>query len=214
MKRLVLLAVLVLGTVTASARADTFAVVPGQVTTVAPDVTATQAPLPYSQLLGLWQRAGAEYGVSWPVLAAINKIESNFGRNMGPSSAGAIGWMQFMPATWMEWGVDANGDGVADPWNATDAIFSAARYLAAAGASTDISRAVFAYNHADWYVQEVLQLARLYQGGGAIAFSLDQMQQNLDAARNAVVAAAARLDKAAANLRLRQAGLQRAALLS
>ena len=71
------------------------------------------------------------------MLAAINKIESNFGRNMGPSSAGAIGWMQFMPSTWLRWGVDANGDGVADPWNAYDAVFSAARYLAERAASTD-----------------------------------------------------------------------------
>jgi murein DD-endopeptidase MepM/ murein hydrolase activator NlpD len=151
------------------------------------------APLPYAQLLSLWQQAGAEYNVPWQVLAAINKIESNFGRNMGPSSAGAIGWMQFMPSTWMRWGVDANGDGVADPWNATDAIFSAARYLSAAGAPTDLYRAVFAYNHADWYVNEVLSLADLYQTNGATAFSLDRMQQNLDAARQAVVDAATQL---------------------
>ena len=52
---------------------------------------------------------------------------------MGPSSAGAIGWMQFMPDTWARWGVDANGDGLPDPWNAEDAIYSAARYLAATG---------------------------------------------------------------------------------
>ena len=74
----------------------------------------------------------------WNVLAAINKIESNFGRNMGPSSAGAIGWMQFMPSTWVRWGMDANGDGVADPWNPDDAIYAAARYLAASGGASDI----------------------------------------------------------------------------
>ena len=94
---------------------------------------AVPVQLSYPQLLALWQRAGAAYGIPWQVLASINKVESNFGRNMGPSSAGAIGWMQFMPSTWLRWGVDANGDGVADPWNPTDAIFSAARYLAAAG---------------------------------------------------------------------------------
>ena len=82
------------------------------------------------------------------MLAAINKIESNFGRNMGPSSAGAVGWMQFMPSTWLRWGTDANGDGVADPWAPEDAVFSAARYLAAAGGRTDLYRGVFAYNHA------------------------------------------------------------------
>ena len=199
-RRAALLVLVVLAAVLAAgARADTFTVVPTPlVTPLAPDATATQAPLPYAQLLGLWQQAGAEYGVPWQVLAAINKIESNFGRNMGPSSAGAIGWMQFMPSTWMRWGVDANGDGVADPWNANDAIFSAARYLAAAGASNDLYRAVFAYNHADWYVQEVLALASLYETDGATAFSLDQMQQALDAARTAVVAAAARLRRAQA----------------
>ena len=69
----------------------------------------------------------------WNVLAAINKIESNFGRNMGPSSAGAIGWMQFMPSTWLRWGTDADGNGIADPWNPVDAVYSAARYLAASG---------------------------------------------------------------------------------
>ena len=196
MKRAALLVVVLVAALLAgaAARADTFTVVPTPlVTSLAPDAAATQAPLPYAELLSLWQQAGAEYGVPWQVLAAINKIESNFGRNMGPSSAGAIGWMQFMPSTWMRWGVDANGDGIADPWNASDAIFSAARYLAAAGAPADLYRAVFAYNHADWYVREVLSLADLYQTDGSVAFSLDRMQQNLDAARKAVVAAATRL---------------------
>jgi murein DD-endopeptidase MepM/ murein hydrolase activator NlpD len=195
MKRAALLALVLLAAIVAGgARADTFTVVPTPlVTPLAPDATATVAPLPYSQLLSLWQQAGAQYGVPWQVLAAINKIESNFGRNMGPSSAGAIGWMQFMPSTWMRWGVDANGDGIADPWNAADAIFSAARYLAAAGAPTDLHRAVFAYNHADWYVNEVLSLADLYQTDGSVAYSLDRMQQNLDGDRQAVVDAAARL---------------------
>ena len=195
MRRVALLALVLLAAVVAGgARADTFTVVPTPlVTPLAPDATATVAPLPYTQLLSLWQQAGAEYDVPWQVLAAINKIESNFGRNMGPSSAGAIGWMQFMPSTWMRWGVDANGDGIADPWNAADAIFSAARYLSAAGAPNDLHRAVFAYNHADWYVNEVLSLADLYQTDGAAPLSLDRMQQNLDGARQAVVDAAARL---------------------
>ena len=90
------------------------------------------------------------------MLAAINKMESNFGRNMGPSSAGAVGWMQFMPSTWLRWGVDADKDGIADPWNPYDAVYSAARYLAASGGQTDIRAAIFSYNHADWYVREVL----------------------------------------------------------
>src|SRR5207248_10282970 len=128
---------------------------------------ASPQQLPVSALRPLWQRAGSAYGVPWQVLAAIDKIESNFGQNMGPSSAGAVGWMQFMPDTWMRWGVDANGDGVADPWNPDDAIYAAARYHAGAGAGTDVGRAVFAYNHAQWYVDEVLALARAFGDGSA-----------------------------------------------
>ncbi|MES1247912.1 MAG: peptidoglycan DD-metalloendopeptidase family protein, partial [Actinomycetota bacterium] len=64
-----------------------------------------------------------------------------------------------------------------------DAIFSAARYLAAAGGTTDISRAIFSYNHADWYVSEVLGLAKLYGAGTTVAFTLDSLQRQLDGAR-------------------------------
>jgi murein DD-endopeptidase MepM/ murein hydrolase activator NlpD len=137
--------------------------------------------LPFPVLQGYWQRAGTTYGIPWQVLAAINKVESNFGRNMGPSSAGAIGWMQFMPSTWERWGMDADGDGIADPWNPQDAIFAAARYLAAAGGRTDISRGVFAYNHAQWYVDEVLGLARLYGQNGSpdVPFVYDRLQVKL-----------------------------------
>jgi membrane-bound lytic murein transglycosylase B len=153
MRRLALLgALLALAVAGGTARADTFAVVPTApfvVPSLSPNVglavpdslstpPAVPATLSPSQLLSLWQRAGAAYGIPWQVLAAINKVESNFGRNMGPSSAGAIGWMQFMPSTWLRWGVDADGDGVADPWNPTDAVFSAARYLAAAGGPTEL----------------------------------------------------------------------------
>jgi Transglycosylase SLT domain/Peptidase family M23 len=115
-------------------------------------------------LLPIYQAAGIEYGVRWEVLAAINEIETDYGRNLNVSSAGALGWMQFMPSTWKRYGVDANHDGNKDPYNPVDAIFAAARYLKAAGAATDISRAVFAYNHADWYVQSVLMRARLIGG--------------------------------------------------
>ncbi len=112
-------------------------------------------------LLPIYQAAGIQYQVPWQVLAAINEIETDYGRNLSVSSAGAVGWMQFMPTTWKEWGIDANGDGVADPFNPVDAIFSAARYLQAAGAATNLSKAVFAYNHADWYVNQVLLRAKL-----------------------------------------------------
>jgi murein DD-endopeptidase MepM/ murein hydrolase activator NlpD len=115
-------------------------------------------------LLPIYQAAGIEYGVRWEVLAAINEIETDYGRNLNVSSAGALGWMQFMPSTWKRYGVDANHDGTKDPYNPVDAIFAAARYLKAAGASTDVSKAIFAYNHADWYVSSVLMRARLIGG--------------------------------------------------
>ncbi|GAB2846275.1 hypothetical protein GCM10022221_51990 [Actinocorallia aurea] len=101
-------------------------------------------------------------GLSWTVLAAIGQVESDHGKNVGPSSAGALGPMQFMPATWKTYGVDGNGDGAADIMNPYDAIPAAAKYLCAAGAQRDLYKAVYAYNHADWYVQEVLALANAY----------------------------------------------------
>jgi murein DD-endopeptidase MepM/ murein hydrolase activator NlpD len=213
-RRAALLALVALSLVAGTAKADVFQVVPSTGAVLVPPPPAVPEQLDSSQLLGLWQGAGAEYGVPWQVLAAINKVESNFGRNMGPSSAGAVGWMQFMPATWMEWGVDANGDGVADPWNAADAIYSAARYLSAAGASGDLYRAVFAYNHADWYVQEVLGIAQLYGTDQTVAFSLDRMQQQLDAARNAVAVAGDSVEVAAKQAGLLQRRAQHAMLLS
>jgi murein DD-endopeptidase MepM/ murein hydrolase activator NlpD len=157
---------------------------------------ARPAVLSYAELLDLWHRAGAAYGVPWQVLAAINRIESDFGRNMGPSSAGALGWMQFIPSTWMRWGMDADGDGVANPWDPEDAVFAAARYLAAAGAHDDLSRAIFAYNHAQWYVDDVLELAAEFDssdggfvaglGQSAAAFRLDALEEKLTTARRDV----------------------------
>lgn len=141
----------------------------------------------------LWQQAGAAYGIPWQVLASINQVESALGRNMGPSSAGAIGWMQFMPATWLRWGVDANHDGVADPWNAEDAIFAAARYLAASGGATDLNGALLSYNHAQWYANEVIQLAGLQTGGGPTG--------GLAGSRTALVAASRELGGATARER-------------
>ena len=115
-------------------------------------------------LLPIYQAAGIEYGIRWEILAAINEIETNYGRNLNVSSAGALGWMQFMPSTWDTYGTDANGDGKKDPYNPVDAIFSAARYLKAADADKDIRKAIWAYNHADWYVDSVLMRARLIGG--------------------------------------------------
>ena len=115
-------------------------------------------------LLPIYQAAGIQYGIRWEVLAAINEIETDYGRNLNVSSAGAVGWMQFMPSTWKMWGVDANKDGRKDPFNPVDAIFAAARYLRAAGGDKDIQKAIFAYNHAGWYVDSVMLRARMIAG--------------------------------------------------
>jgi hypothetical protein len=113
-------------------------------------------------LLPIYQACGTEYGIPWEVLAAINKIETDFGNNLNVSSAGAVGWMQFLPSSWETYGLDANGDGRKDPYNPVDAICAAARYLKIAGGQHDLYNAILAYNHADWYAQEVLLYARAY----------------------------------------------------
>ena len=113
-------------------------------------------------LLPIYQACGTEYGVPWQVLASINRIETAFGTNLNVSSAGALGWMQFIPSSWRAYGVDANEDGRKDPYNPVDAICAAGRYLKAAGAEEDLRDAIFAYNHADWYVDEVLLYANQY----------------------------------------------------
>ncbi|WP_233358807.1 lytic transglycosylase domain-containing protein [Thermomonospora amylolytica] len=104
-------------------------------------------------------------GLSWTVLAAIGQVESDHGRNAGRSSAGALGPMQFLPSTWRHYGVDGDRDGKADIMNPYDAIPAAARYLCDHGAGRggrSLYDAVYAYNHAHWYVQKVLDLARAY----------------------------------------------------
>ena len=70
------------------------------------------------------------------MLASINKIETAFGTNLNVSSAGAVGWMQFLPSSWEAFGVDANGDGRKDPYNPVDAICGAAHYLQLSGGTT------------------------------------------------------------------------------
>ncbi|HEY0936089.1 MAG TPA: lytic transglycosylase domain-containing protein, partial [Trebonia sp.] len=118
--------------------------------------------------LQLFQASAAKYcpGLSWTVLAAIGQIESADGQNVGPSTAGALGPMQFLPSTWAAWGTDGFGDtGAPDILNPFDAVPSAARLLCADGAATGapgLRQAIFAYNHADWYVDEVLSLAAEY----------------------------------------------------
>jgi Transglycosylase SLT domain len=125
----------------------------------------TGRPTTYPQL---FQESAARYcpGLSWTVLAAIGQIESADGQNMGPSTAGALGPMQFLPSTWATWGIDGFGDsGAPDIMNPFDAVPSAARLLCADGATNGgagLRQAIFDYNHATWYVDEVLTLAAEY----------------------------------------------------
>jgi cell wall-associated NlpC family hydrolase len=159
-------------------------------------------PMSFAALQGIWQAAGNAYGIPWQVLAAINKVETNFGQNLGPSSAGAVGWMQFMPSTWARWGIDANGDGRADPNNPVDAIFSAARYLAGCGGQFDITRAVYCYNHATWYVNEVMGLASLYgRDGGNTLFSVGDLGPQISTIRSSIASSKSQVAAAGAQAR-------------
>lgn len=117
------------------------------------------------EYISLYKAAGERYGVDWFVLAAIHDIETNFSQiNKMISSAGAIGHMQFMPATFAKYGVDGNQDGKKDAWNLEDAIHSAANYLAASGYKNDIRKAIWHYNHAEWYVNDVIETAARIRG--------------------------------------------------
>jgi hypothetical protein len=146
-----------------------------QVVRLVPVVVGTSLPVDRnppagrpSSYLALFQESAAQYcpGLSWTVLAAIGQIESGDGANTGPSSAGALGPMQFLPSTWQVWGIDGFGDtGPPNIMNPYDAVPSAARLLCASGAAHGgqaLRAAIFAYNHATWYVDEVLTLAAEY----------------------------------------------------
>jgi hypothetical protein len=123
------------------------------------------------RLVPIYQQAAAKYGLGEQgpsILAAINWVETGFGTNLGVSSAAAEGWMQFLPSSWEAFGVDGNGDGRKDPYNPWDAIFAAARLLRASGAPGDWHGAIFSYNHAEWYVAEVLGNARRFSSGASV----------------------------------------------
>jgi len=84
--------------------------------------------------------------------------------------------------------MDADADGTADPWDPEDAVYAAARYLAAAGAREDLRRGIFAYNHANWYVNDVLELAEMFGSGGVeTAFAFDELGEDLHTAELRVV---------------------------
>jgi NlpC/P60 family len=139
-----------------------------------PPSTQAQRDIPPA-LLPLYQAAADSCpGLPWPVLAAIGKVESDHGRSTAPgvtsgaNFAGAAGPMQIgiggkAGNTFGSYAVDADGGG-ASVYSAADAVFTAANYLCRNGAAQgrDVARAVFAYNHADWYVTKVLAIASGY----------------------------------------------------
>ena len=136
-------------------------------------VALAEIPAPYLQL---YQRAGERYGIDPWILAAIGWIETQHGRSTAPGVRSGVnaygccaGPMQFNvrngpPSTWDAYGVDGNADGRVSPYDPADAIPAAAKYLRATGAPADYRAALFAYNHADWYVAEVLAKAAAYRG--------------------------------------------------
>lgn len=113
----------------------------------------------------LAQAAASEYGLDWKIVEAVWQVESGKRwQTTVRSSAGAQGPMQFMPGTWRAYQVDGNGDGVANVHDAQDAVYAGAKLLAANGGSSDIDRALFAYNHAQWYVDKVKGIAASIEG--------------------------------------------------
>ncbi|MEB1807082.1 MAG: lytic transglycosylase domain-containing protein [Bacillaceae bacterium] len=147
----------------------------------------------------IYKEAAETYAIPWELLAAIHRIETRFS-TVDPmvSSVGAVGHFQFMPRTWVGWrypgtdlgditdgvditdleliveyggyGIDASGNGKADPFNVVDAANAAAKYLADHGAANgDLPKAVFSYNHSQKYVDKVLHYYELYNDGGYTA---------------------------------------------
>ena len=143
-----------------------------------PSALAT-ASIPAGYLAWYIGAAQTCQGLPWPVLAGIGKVESDHGQSnlpgvhAGANAAGAEGPMQFLPATFGEFAVDADPAQPDSPYDPADAIYTAARMLCADGARggspAGIDRAIFAYNHAGWYVTEVLSWAARYASPGSIA---------------------------------------------
>ena len=158
-------------------------------------------------LMPLYVDAAERYGLGpqgWAYLASINDQETSFGRDLSTSSAGALGWMQFEPETWSRYGVAADPTAPGsppDPYDPWDAIYAAASYLRAAGAPGDWAGAIYAYNHASWYVADVVARAASYLGGGpATGDSRQATASRLQAGAGAGCASEAASDTVAAKV--------------
>lgn len=142
-----------------------------------------------AKYIPIYKKAGKEYGIAWTLIAAFHKVETNFSTSSSMvSSAGAIGHFQFLPETWLGWGygvnppqsiytnpamiakyggygIDANKNGKADPYDIEDAAFSCANYVKANGGMEKLHDAIYAYNHAEWYVEQVMKYYQMYSKG-------------------------------------------------
>lgn len=155
------------------------------------------------EYLALYQRAAQTCsGLSWTVLAAIGSIESDHGRSnlpgvrSGANFAGAMGPMQFLADTWAVYRVDGDGDGLADVYRPADAVFGAARYLCSSGAGQParLRDAIWAYNNADWYVNQVIDLAIRYGSTGLMVPPAPVIPADVLANPRIVLSADARAD--------------------
>jgi membrane-bound lytic murein transglycosylase B len=140
--------------------------------TVRPSMTPTETAYARREIpasyMSLYVRAADAYQLDWATLAAVGQIESRQGRSVfpgvtrGTNRAGAAGPAQFLSATWERYGVDGDGDGQINPYDPADAIASMASYLRASGAPEDWSKALFAYNHSQSYVDAVLAMSQRF----------------------------------------------------
>jgi membrane-bound lytic murein transglycosylase B len=118
-------------------------------------------PVPANELVASYRAAEAATGVPWNYLAAINFVETGFGRINGVSDDAAQGPMQFLPSTFAAYG---NGGDIHSPH---DSIMAAGRLLAANGFATNRDRAIWGYNHSDYYVRAVNDYAAVIGGDPA-----------------------------------------------
>jgi cell wall-associated NlpC family hydrolase len=171
---------------------------------VQPGVSNEAANSIPSDYLKWFQRVGLQYNVSWTILAGIGKVESDDGRTTLPgvtpasvsNAFGAAGPMQIgiKGASGNSWGgapihkasvvvagvaTDEDGDGIDSVYDPADAIAGAAKYLVKHGVQQNPAAAIFAYNHADWYVQEVLNWASTYAAGGFTVAQVNQTGNNI-----------------------------------